>query len=535
MSLLFVAYQSDTRSIILDILDGINVIMDPIGLPFVQVETTVVRPDPVPGVDHVGYVNLLTKAVWFEEVSRELTDTEKLNQLSVGYIGNFAVYPRDYVGVHSPYNFAVVTGERDTVPFTEIWILINARYDHASQRFKRINVDNFSFGWQMMGGGTYPGEGSIGDFINQGINLWKANGKKAYAEGDPMRALTGEDIGAEQPDGSWREYGIMLGWNNHFMLDAYGGMTIGGAGFEIDGSGTSPFKRVSLGKFTGGSQNSARPITDYQFAYNGTLWNTQHGLFNKDEDQLDGYYYGMQSPINFYDQSETEVNLGSNRAMMNEMKFTFKKLPGYLRPHVENWRDLFEVDQNGKMTLHGEETIATFSRDDNPAGATTLLIPFPDSSWTKDNMVLTSFIGTTLYYTEHMKNKPQTWTPTGLLLDLQFGYYTNIHTSFKKVKRTTMAFTPGSGITVDGAPIQTGNTTVTVDADMISGTTDFNMAYPDSTWNKHNTTILAVKGVLSDGNLKQVGGFNATFTDFGAYGYIGSSEFVSAKIVLMKQ
>lgn len=72
-----------------------------------------------------------------------------------------------------------------------------------------------------------------------------------------------------------------------------------------------------------------------------------------------------------------------------------------------------------------------------------------------------------------------------------------------------------------------------MNADVVNNT-DFNMSYPDNTWNKTNTIILAVKGVPANGNLKQVWSFNATFTDYGAFGYLGSSEFVSAKIFITK-
>ncbi|MEO3948034.1 hypothetical protein [Gorillibacterium sp. CAU 1737] len=332
---------------------------------------------------------------------------------------------------HAPYNFAVITGIRGGVEFTEVWILVNAWYDYKTKRFKRVNVNNFSFGWQFQGGGTYPGEENIGDFINQGMNLWKANGKKAYGEGDPARDLTGEDIGAVQPDGSWREFGIMLGWNNHFMCDAYGGMTIGGSGFEIDGSGTSPFKRVSLGKFSGGSIDPDKAYPEYGYAYNGTLWNGQHGLWNMDERGYNSFYWGMVSPLDFYDVGY--YNPYTGRALLDETKWVWRKLPKNTDAKAENWYDIAAIHEDGTMQLMGKTVPA-------------------------------------------------------------------IHE---------------------------------VNAEVVN-VTDFNMAYPDNTWNKHNTVILAVKGVLANGNLKQVGGFNATFTDYGAYGYLGSGEFVSAKILLTK-
>lgn len=171
------------------------------------------------------------------------------------------------------FNFAVVTTNRAGIESHEFWILVNARYDRESKRFKRINLDNFSFGWQMQASGTYPGEESIGDYINQGINLWKANGRKAYPVGSVDRDLVTEDIGVEI-NGNWYEFGYMHGWNNHFMNDSYGGMTIGGSGFEIDGSGLKPYSRVSHCKYAGRSRNPEADIKDYEFAYTGIIENS---------------------------------------------------------------------------------------------------------------------------------------------------------------------------------------------------------------------------------------------------------------------
>lgn len=457
------------------------------------------------------------------------SSTNATTRKGVAAEGILSLFPKNSTHQKTPYNFTVIEGVRGGVPYTEVWLLVNAWYDYDTKRFKRTDVNNFSFGWQWQGGGTYPGEENIGDFINQGVNLWKANGKKAYAEGDPARDQTGEDIGALQPDGSWREFGIMLGWNNHFMLDAYGGMTIGGAGFEIDGSGTSPFKRVSLGLFSGGSSVPNRPVTEYKFAYNGTLWNTQHGLWNKDEDQLDGYYYGLVSPVNFYDQGET-VNLGSNRAMMDPMKFVVKKLGGYMRPYVENWHDLFSVDQDGIMELTSWDVLDTITHTYSPAGATTLLIPFPDSSWNKDNMIITNLVGVTVYYDEMLRNKTHTWTSAGLQINLEFGYYTSVRTSIQKVKKNRLKINPSSGITINDAPL---TEKVVVDVDLIAGTTDFNLNFPDSSWTKENTMVVAVIGTLADGNRRQLG-VNVTMTPYGMYGGLGTSDYVSAKVILQK-
>lgn len=321
------------------------------------------------------------------------------------------------------FNIATIHTERNGVKVVEFWLLINARYDYDTKRFKRINVNNFSFGWQFQADGTYPGEENIGDFINQGANLWKANGKKAYAEGDPARDQTGEDIGAYQPDGSWREFGIMLGWNNHFMCDAYGGMTIGGSGFEIDGSGTSPFCRVSLGKFSGGSAVPDRPVTDYMFTYNGTCWNAQHGLWNKDVDDISGFFYGLKAPVNYYDTPDGSFNPWSNRADMDKTEFVVMKLPGNKAHHIENWEHLVQITYDGKAKIHNydvplSQAITVELNENNAAN-----VFFPDGTWTRENSFIMSVKGITADGTiKPVTNYDATYLDYGLYFGMPAGY-----------------------------------------------------------------------------------------------------------------
>lgn len=342
--------------------------------------------------------------------------------------GTMALYPKgaDRTKV-SPFNFAVIGGTRQGIPVTEVWILVNAWYDYTVERFKRVDLDNFSFGWQFQGGGTYPGEEHI-DPINQGANLWKANGRKAFAESDPMRDLIQEEIGMES-GGTWAEYGIVPGWLNVFMCDSYGGMTIGGAGFEIDGNGIYPYKRVSMSKFGGGSTEADRNPEEYGFAYNGNLWNAYHNMTDRDTQDTSAFFWGMKSPID-YDYTG-ENNPYSNRAKLTDTTFTWSVLPPNVDSKVENWKDILSISESGEGVM-GDRTMTT---------------------------------------------------------------------------------------------------TVTIDTPVIDGSS-FNMAYPDETWNKNNTLIIAVKGEKEDGSLKQMS-VNATLTDFGIFGYAGDA-FVTMKIVLAK-
>ncbi|WP_020425748.1 hypothetical protein [Paenibacillus riograndensis] len=345
--------------------------------------------------------------------------------------GTISLFPRNSEAERTPYNLDVITGMRGDLPFTEVWLFINAYYDHDAKRYKRFNLDNFSFGLQMQGGGTYPGEEHFGDFINQGVNIWKANGRNAYGKDDPERDKVTEEIG-DMVNGVWTEFGIFKGWTNAFMVDAYGGMTIGGAGFEIDGNGVFPYKRLSLGKFQGGNDIPSTDPTTYVYAYNGTLWNAYHGLFDSDQKARNSYYWGMKSNIDYYDNGS--FNPGSGTASMEDgaTKWVLMKRPKN-QPHtVQKWQELFSVDSDGHA-----------------------------------------------------------WSGVRRIPD----------------------------ITV-------------VKADIVN-TTDFNMNYPDTTWTKDNTFIVAVRGVLPDGNTKQMGAINATFTPFGIFGYLGG-EFASAEILISK-
>ena len=329
------------------------------------------------------------------------------------------------------FNIAVIHELKNDLEYVELWLLINAKYNHETKRFQRINVDNFSFGWQMQAGGTYPGEEGYDD-INQGVNLWKANGKKAYAQGDPMRDQTNEDIGM-MVDGKWKEYGIMGGWTNVFMLDSYGGMTIGGAGFEIDGNGMYPYRRVSLGKFSGGSTQADRDQREYVFGYCGECWNIYHGLWGMDDMNEDSLYWGMEAPIKWME--DGQYNPYSNRCDLAQAKFVIKHLPKWYGAQIENWHNIMEIDiATGQGKLKGQNI------------------------------------------------------QTNVVLDLQ-----------------------------------------------IVNVTDFNVLYPDATWNKDNTLIVAIKGTLSDGTVKQFPAPSATFTDEGIFGKLSDTEtFTSAKIILSK-
>ena len=254
---------------------------------------------------------------------------------------------------NSYFHFASIITNRAGVESREFWILINARYDKETKRFKRIDLDNFSFGWQMQASGTYPGEESFGDYINQGINLWKANGRKAYPVGSVDYDSVAEDIGVEI-DGKWCEFGYMHGWNNHFMNDSYGGMTIGGSGFEVDGSGLHPYIRLSRNKYRGGSREFD-DINDYEFGYAGIIENSFHGLAGKDANHKKGLFFGFKSDI-----EEIEP-----RTFVDEETsyFTIMEHPAGAEDVIEEWTEIYKFKPSGEIEITPNGKLYSFPCD----------------------------------------------------------------------------------------------------------------------------------------------------------------------------
>lgn len=272
------------------------------------------------------------------------------------------------------FNTAIIKDVRAGQNIEEIWILVNAKYDKKEKKFKRINIDNFSFGWQFQADGTYPGEENFGDYINQGINLWKANGRKAYPINSTQYQNTGEDIG-EYIDGQWVQFGNELGWQNHFMNDSYGGMTIGGSGFEIDGSGSFPYARVS---------HTCAYSGDNKIQYVGLLWNFFHGLFDADEKGEYSFFVGLMS----------EISDGGAYSKTDSTKFGFWLAEPNKDFTRENLKEIFSIDIYGNMLLNDIKindslnSLGTKSKhillefEEAKNGGT---FNYPDETWNKNN------------------------------------------------------------------------------------------------------------------------------------------------------
>lgn len=238
------------------------------------------------------------------------------------------------------------------IEYLEFWFLINATYDDSTMRFNRVDITRNSFGIQLQGKGTYPGEAAFGDDVNQGIGFWRATGTKYFevnGDTDTAKKLT-QAIGYDD-NGTWRDFGVYVGWNNCFMMDSYGGMTIGGAGFEIDGNGFNPYGRISLSKFGGGSKTSNNP-EDYLFGMNGICWNAFHQLYSSDDINDDSYFFGLKAPIDFYQDGSETINLSSNKCSMKDTSLVFMRRQAGSGHTIEDWKTVFEIKNTGDIYIN---------------------------------------------------------------------------------------------------------------------------------------------------------------------------------------
>ena len=148
----------------------------------------------------------------------------------------------------------------------------------------------------MIGNNYYPGEAELGYGGNTAISIWRNPKASEVVKDTTIYNYTDFDenhyIGAKRrSDNVWVEYGISSGWNNNFMTDSYGGMTIGGAGFEVDGNGLFPYIRVTHSKYTSGTSSySITGILENAYHPSGTSWNC-------DNNNYGAWFFGLRTPI----------------------------------------------------------------------------------------------------------------------------------------------------------------------------------------------------------------------------------------------
>lgn len=255
------------------------------------------------------------------------------------------------------FNTAIIERTENNVTSLEFWFLANAKWNETTNRFQRVNYCKNSFGIQIQASGTYPGEAALGFTGNQAIGFWRAIGKETFqAIGDTTsaNALT-RDIGISV-DGEWKTFGTYLGWNNCQMLDSYGGITIGGQGFEIDGNGLYPYTRVSYSR-----HEDTAGVDGYAFL--GLLWNAYHNLNASDNEALADYALGLKAPIDYTSGS------ASNNADMTNTSFVIMKRSAGEGHTAADFYPVYELDMNGKLSVNlaKESKIEATVLDDSSA------------------------------------------------------------------------------------------------------------------------------------------------------------------------
>lgn len=201
------------------------------------------------------------------------------------------------------FNYAVIKKVIGDVTYEEFWILSNAYYDYEKELFVKIDANHTSFGIEIQANGTYHGEAELGYSDNTGINLWRNPKKADVASSFPNWATDSTyDFHPFMDDtsyiglgvkatGEWKEYGVMAGWNNMLMLDSYGGMTVGGAGFEVDGNGIYPFTRLTSSRYTDSNDDVWCLLGLLDNAYHPTKWG-----WECDSNSTYSWFVGLKSP-----------------------------------------------------------------------------------------------------------------------------------------------------------------------------------------------------------------------------------------------
>lgn len=242
----------------------------------------------------------------------------------------------------SKFNFAVIKKETTNITYEEFWILSNAYYDYNLKRFVKIDGTHTSFGIQIQANGTYPGEAELGYSDNVGINIWRNPKKTDVTKDTTNYDYTDFDdlnhIGAKKrSDGTWVEFAISSGWNNSFMIDSYGGMTIGGAGFEVDGNGMFPFTRLT---------HSIITIGNNRYALVGILDNAYHGSSGCDSNNTYSWFTGLMTPL--VDDTNKKDNKNASFVIMYNDTTYDSAHPNTI--DNSKWHIVFEVNKDGPQS-----------------------------------------------------------------------------------------------------------------------------------------------------------------------------------------
>ena len=210
------------------------------------------------------------------------------------------------------FNFAVITKIEDDIEYQEFWVMSNAYYDYNDGHFHKIDMHNTSFGIQIQAKGAFPGEAELGYYDNSGINIWRNPSLENldWATTEQKRCLVETGIiGEYDSRGNIKTFQVSCGWNNAFMFDSYGGMTIGGTGFEIDGNGIFPYTRVANCLYT-------NPTDNKEYGYIALLHNAYNSTrfgWDCDSNRTYSWLMGIHAPV--------DETLGGNNLDLSQADF----------------------------------------------------------------------------------------------------------------------------------------------------------------------------------------------------------------------
>ena len=247
------------------------------------------------------------------------------------------------------FNFATISKTEAGIDYIEYWLLINAYYDESLERFVKIDGTSTSFGIQMQAKGTYPGEGNLGYTNNSGINIWR-NPRKSEVYKDTTNYDYSDfdnnnHIGAKKrSNNTWVEFAIGSGWSNNLMTDSYGGVTIGGAGIEIDGNNIFPYSRLTSSKYNDGTNN---------YYLLGILENAYHPTVTEwdcDNNTKQAWFFGFKYPEKT---GAKDSENGKFIVMYNDMNHIDPTANGYTIEdmNVNDWHVILEVGKTGTKAI----------------------------------------------------------------------------------------------------------------------------------------------------------------------------------------
>lgn len=290
------------------------------------------------------------------------------------------------IGLNQPssskFNFATIKKtetalDQSIITDEEYWILSNAYFDYELNRFIKIDPEHTSFGIQIQANGSYPGEAQLGYADNVGINFWR-NPKKSDVEASfpnwrndpvndfyPFMVDNEIGLGLHSDSSYWREFGVYAGWSNSFMIDSYGGMTIGGAGFEMDGNGIFPFTRLSSSRY----YDSAEDKVWYLLGLLDNAYHPTIGGWSCDDNSTWSWFFGLKTPEKsnlVKDNEETKFVI-----MYNDTPYNASNKEELI---IADWNTILEVSPSEiKGMVNG--TLSTLGTGGGSGGNV------PDSGW----------------------------------------------------------------------------------------------------------------------------------------------------------